>query len=356
MRIVVAALAVVLAACSPAAEDACTLTFERIATIDPPPGDEGFAGYAKVSPMLPGGRRAIVMPYQAEVAILLHDARGRFVDTLGGIGAGPGEYQRPELVLRYRRDSILILDRVNGRATVLDSTFRVARGFPLTFPALWGAALTDGSLALSHGIIGSGFRLGRYGPSGEQLSDDPWTFERAFAEHVRDPYLHIGAEPDGTWWTLSLNYRFEFRRYSARDSLLVSWEFPPELLPPYEEFVITSPTHPPQAGIGAGSIDGRNRLWVIASIADSQWAEGLGPQKRSEGVDYWPATDEHAKSDALVIVADAADGAILRTWRLDSLPGELIEPGVVLTATEDDDGWFHSELRRPVPSPTCGLD
>jgi hypothetical protein len=349
----IAALA--LAACSPAAEDACTLTFERILTIDPPPGEEGYADYAAVSPLLPGGRRAVTEENRAEVPILILDARGRFLDTLGGVGSGPGEYRRPQLILPYRRDSVLIIDRINARATVLDSALHVARSFPMTFPAIWGAALTDGSLALSHGMGSPGLRLGRFGPKGEPLGDAPWSYEQAFGQRGDHPLYHVGAEPDGTWWTLSLNQRFEFRHYDAGDSLLAGWEFPAELLAPYEGHPQVSPTNAPAPSIGAGFIDKRGRLWTFASLADSQWAEGLGPSRRAEGQEYWPTTDVHAKLDALVIVAEASTGRILHTWRHDSLPGSPIEPGVILAGSEDDDGWFHPELRRIVPSPACGL-
>lgn len=356
MRTRFLALILTLAACSPAAEDACTLAFERIVTLEPPPGEDGFAGWHQLSATLPGGRRTIVAMERAEAPILVYDAQGRFVDTLGRIGAGPGEYRRLGLVLPYRRDSILVLDRENGRATVLDSTYRVARTFPMTFPVMWGAALADGSLALSHGTGVPGYRVARYGPEGESLDEQPWSYEPPRRDPPRSPWLQVGAEPDGTWWTLSLNQLFEFRRYTLRDSLLVAWEYPPELLAPYEGYPMSSPDTPPEAGIGAGFIDARDRLWVVASVADSQWAEGLGERRVAEGQEYWPTTDSHALRDALVIVAEAATGRIVRTWRFDSLPGELVEPWLMLTGTEDEDGWFHPELRRLVPSPACGLD
>ncbi len=347
---------ITLAACSPAADDACTLTFERIGPIGPPPGEAGYTDFTRVSPLLPGGRRAVTEQDRAGFPVLMLDARGQFLDTLGTIGSGPGEYRRPQLILPYRRDSILIIDRINARATVLDSALRLARSFPMAFPAIWGAALADGSLALSHGMGSVGLRLGRFGPEGEPLGDAPWSFERARSQRGDHPHYHVGAEPDGTWWALSLDRRFEFRRYDARDSLLATWEFPAELLAPYEGYPTTSPENPPAAGIGAGFLDARERLWVVASVADSQWSEGLGERRTAEGQEYWPTVDVHALRDALVIVAEAARGHILRTWRLDSLPGEVIEPWVLLTGTEDDDGWFHPELRRLVPSPACGLD
>jgi hypothetical protein len=347
--------ALALVACSSPAEDACTLTFERIAMVEPPPGDEGFAGWHTFSPELPGKRRAVIAMERAEPPILVYDARGGFTDTLGTVGSGPGEYRRPQLVLPYRGDSILVIDREHNRATILDSALRVGRSFPLTFPVLWGAALADGSMALSHGM-GTGQRVGRFGPEGEPLDDPPWSFARAFAERTNEPWLHVGAEPDGSWWTLSLNMRFEFRHYDAHDSLLGAWELPRDLLPPYEEHVATSPSTPPHAGIDAGYVDSRKRLWAFARVADSQWVEGLGPKKRVEGQDLWPTSDPHALWDGLVIVVSRDSGQVLRTWRLDSVPGSPIEAGVLLTTSEDDDGWYHSELRRPVPSPACGLD
>ena len=352
-----AVLALALAACSPAAEDACTLAFERIAKVEPPPGEDGFAGWHQFSATLPGGRRAVVAMERADPAILLYDEHGHFIDTLGRSGAGPGEYRRPQLILPYRSDSIIVLDRENGRATVLDSTYRVARSFPMIFPVLWGAALTDGSLALAHGTGVPGSRVARFGPEGESLDEKPWSLEQSRGAAFRSPWLHVGAEPDGTWWTLSLNLRFEFRRYDGRDSLLAAWTFPPELLPPYEEDQIRTPTRPPQPSIWSAVMDSRDRLWTFAAIADSQWAEGLGPPQKGEGgQEYHPTIDQDAVSDALIIVSEAATGRVLASWRLDSLPGAPIEPGVVLDGTEDDDGWFHPELRRIVPSPTCGLE
>ena len=352
-----AGLTLALAACSPAVDDAgCTLTFQRITTLEPPPGDEGFPEYFNVSAELPGGLRAVMLVQGGEFPLLLFDTAGRFVDTLGGRGSGPGEYLRPELVLRYRRDSIIVLDRANGRATVLDSTYRVARSFPMTFPVIWGAALADGSLALSHGT-GARRRVGRYGPEGAPLDSPPWSYERLVGGSREDPWLHVGAELDGTWWTLSLNLRFEFRRYDGRDSLLADWTFPPELLPPHEEDLIRTPTRPPQPSIWSAVVDRQNRLWTFAAIADSQWAEGLGPAESGEGgQEFHPTTDRHALYDGLVIVSETATGRVLASWRLDSLPGSPIEPGVLLTGTEDDDGWFHPELRRPVPSSACGLE
>lgn len=113
--------------------------------------------------LLEDGRIAVANEGSAEVRIF--DAEGGHLVSVGREGAGPGEFQTVSGLHRYRGDSILVWDRRQGRATVLDPSGEYARVITprtnATSSQLAGV-LPDGSFVVAsvwRGAIAEGERI-----------------------------------------------------------------------------------------------------------------------------------------------------------------------------------------------------
>jgi hypothetical protein len=97
---------------------------------------------------LPNGSLAVVNEGSAEVRF--YSQAGAFHGSVGGKGDGPGEFQRPISVERYRGDSLVVFDYWGRRATVLDPVHQVARTATFATPFTHELhALPDGRFILS---------------------------------------------------------------------------------------------------------------------------------------------------------------------------------------------------------------
>jgi hypothetical protein len=105
-----------------------------------------------------------------------HDSNGRFLKSVGRLGAGPGEFNWLGKALRTEGDSLIFWDPNNARLSVFDSAGRFVRAVPLrsgqgiSFPAPIGRA-SDGSLigltgplTMAVGAIRNPVIVVRYGP------------------------------------------------------------------------------------------------------------------------------------------------------------------------------------------------
>jgi hypothetical protein len=82
------------------------------------------------------------------------DAGGQLIKKFGRRGAGPGEFDAPEVGGLYRGDSIVVADRMQRRVTVLGPRGEGSREFVVTRPDSLGShtrtlALPNGDLLLS---------------------------------------------------------------------------------------------------------------------------------------------------------------------------------------------------------------
>ncbi len=78
----------------------------------------------------------IIVAENGAKTIRLYDSLGVHVTTAGGEGAGPGEFQSITNLMRYRSDSLIVLQGlITQRASIFDGSGRFARSISLTGPS-----------------------------------------------------------------------------------------------------------------------------------------------------------------------------------------------------------------------------
>lgn len=112
---------------------------------------------------LPGG--GLVLTNGGAADVRYYAADGTHVRTSGRRGEGPGEFQRPQRLLALPGDSVLVVDGMAGRASVLDADGVFARDFRVGSGPGVGAIgrLADGNLVATQNVfvasdIASGFQ------------------------------------------------------------------------------------------------------------------------------------------------------------------------------------------------------
>jgi hypothetical protein len=111
--------------------EAWTLSAEPlvIGSLDGPPEYQLFNVAAAIR--LPDGR--ILLGNSGSGELRYFDATGKYLKSVGRLGDGPGEYRGIEGI-ELSGDSLLVIDRLLGRVSVLDVEGMFARDFPIPLP------------------------------------------------------------------------------------------------------------------------------------------------------------------------------------------------------------------------------
>lgn len=116
--------------------------------------EESYSLY-QVSDALPLPDGGLVVVNGGAADVRYYDAAGTHVRTSGRRGEGPGEFQRPQRLLAFPGDSVLVVDGMAGRASVLDREGVFARDFRVGSGPGVGAVgrLSDGNLVATQNVF-----------------------------------------------------------------------------------------------------------------------------------------------------------------------------------------------------------
>jgi hypothetical protein len=210
---------------------------------------------------------------------LVFDSDGDFLASVGRPGRGPGEFVFVSQTIALPGDSILVLDQMAMRATVIGPDFSVARLIRLPQMMFWSVALIGwpGAIAINglvqnpgtigwplhivdmsseNAVVGISFgsSQGEYRLGGEaQLMRilAPLRNRRLVAANIDEYGLQI--------WT-------------ADGNLVTSFNREPVWFPgPVNPYGVGSRTDPPPPRIRALMEDGNGRIWVVAHVPRSDW-------------------------------------------------------------------------------------
>ena len=80
---------------------------------------------------------------------------------------------------------------------------------------------------------------------------------------------------------------------------------------------------------------------MIGGVADPTWAQGLGERRPGDrGTFYYRHEDRQKIYDAVIEVIDLRNGRLLTSRRYDRTLDLVIEPGLVGSVRETEDGVF----------------
>ena len=281
--------------------------------------------------------------------VQVFNSNGEWLQAIGRLGSGPGEYLRPSDVLP-NGDSLLIVDGDARRLTILNTELAVA--YPEQIPTYFRSPrlMPDGSLiggVTRRGGDSSVVIFERWIPGSDSTvkwaepgscDRDCWQYDKAF-----------NADATNGVWAIDRLFRYRLRRYDSLGTQLRSWDLTADWFVPYDSVINPSPQNPPPPYIVGTWIDSAGRIWISALAADAEWHEGLGPQRRGEGgLRYYPTDDWGRTYDGVIEVRDTIDGGLLADGRFDQpvLLPVVGAPGLVASLVDDGDGWWRIAILR----------
>lgn len=215
-------------------------------------------------------------------APVLFDGDGRFLRTLGRLGAGPNEVRNPYDLLAVDGDSVVVLDSGNRRAAVLSPTLEVVRYVALPFHLLDPIAVSWPSRIVSSGNVptpeGAGFHLHRM-----SFMASNGTIVQSFGPNdgeLRGPeslYLgwhRLAAPNNGTFWSAGM-YRYDLFHWDSSGTMLRAIERRPSWFRGTSAMNSDLRTEPPAARIAAIQQDSDGLLWIFIRVAASSWREAV---------------------------------------------------------------------------------
>jgi hypothetical protein len=115
---------------------------------------------------------------------------------------------------------------------------------------------------------------------------------------------------------------------------------------PYDSVLSVTPAVPPQPLVVSIWEDDDGRVWVFGLAPDPHWRAGLGEPRLSEGQRYHPIERAGEVYDGVIEVVDVGQGRAVAERRLDDVGWGmlLVEPGLVASRRESEDGWWFVDV------------
>lgn len=302
----------------------CTIGLQHLVTLQVNEMTRPIAGSPTDVVSGPAGERIVFHPGQAPS---LFDADGRFVQEIGGLGQGPGEFQVPVHAAYLPGDSILVLDVAQLRATVLDPALNAVR--TISLPVMAGAAAVlrwpDRVAVAGTAFVGehAGWPVHLVDMSGESAVHLAAAGESRVAVREGQPGVErrtlAAGDAESFWAAQLLAYRIA--RISASGDVLETISRTPEWfgdIAPYAHG--GSPTVPPPSMLRKLAARG-DTLWLAFSVARPDWRRAWDrvviPSSGELTASNSPETTELTMGRIEAI--DARSGALLASREVDGL-------------------------------------
>lgn len=293
------------------------------------------------------GANGDVFLVTADWRLVQYGARGRLV-RVAARGQGPGEFQRPQLVLRYG-DSVLVFDRA-GRMSVLGPDGSYTRSIPWTPATTFDMVVVDNRLVIN-GIIQSRARIG-FPLHSADLGGEP-----GLAFGSRTPDFRFDAPPtwrrrlargrSSTVWALrELQYQAESWQLGDSARMRASFRREVQWFPAQQEYEVPTPARAPLTVVTDAQEDSSGRLWVLVTVPGPNWQRALGPERRSPYGDtyYQPEFFDSLHTSVLEIV-DPSRGVLVASQRLPGYFIFLLESGLALRFRQTEQGEVFDVFR-----------
>ena len=283
----------------------------------------------------------------ADWRLLQYSSSGRLI-RVAARGAGPGEFQRPQLLVRYH-DSVLVFDRA-GRVSVLGPDGSYVRSSPWT-PALTFDMVASGAGLVSNGIIQSRARIG-YPLHSMAIDGSPGA---AFGS--RTPDFRFDAAP--TWrrrlaesrggrvWSFKeIEYAAELWEPGDSARLVTAFRVDANWFPARQEYSVPTPTKAPLTAVTDVREDSLGRLWVMVTAPSTSWQRALGPERRSPyGETYYQPEFFDSLHATVVQLIDPTRGVLVASRRLDGYFLFILERGIIVRFRQTEHGEYYDLFR-----------
>lgn len=300
----------------------------------------------------PQGRWIVTQFTPAGRAPLVFDAAGRFLQLLGKVGSGPGEFRSP-LYTRVVGDSIFVTDRGNSRLTVVGPTGAMVRertnlmlGMAYPFEVLRGGRVVVGVDVPTRDAVGMPLHL--FSQTGTYLK----SFGAAAAGAVRPGTAiqrrrRIARSADGGLWVTGV-VDYTIAHYDSSGRLTTVLRRNPAWFARVDE--AAQARGEPRPMIMGIEEDQEGRLWILGVTADARWKSVLSfdlPARMGGGRSALPLPSDPRKyHDAIIEVIDPRSRRLVVSQRFDEEIGFLVGTSHVANLVEAATGDFYIQTWR----------
>jgi hypothetical protein len=315
----------------------CTISVARIASFGDSDGDGALEGRPLISGAF-GGQRLVLQPDASGQVPRLFSSTGRFRSAVGTLGEGPGEFRSPSRVF-IDGDTAWIIDGSLRRATAVAPDGTPGPSFSWQREPYDAVAL-DGDHRVLAGGSGPTRALAMVSRDGTLL--------HAFGDSMGrfGARWHL-ARAGARFWSAQSQHRLRFVEWAAPDSMLRVVEPVTPHFPPYAQMLPATPDRAPMPSLRGFWTDSLARIWALLEVPAADWRSGYGSPRVGEGGQtYMPMLDPNRAYASVLLVIDAASGAVVAERTLEGWFYWVVEPFVILRAQQDADGWYQGELWR----------
>lgn len=306
----------------------CDIVLRKTATL----GEEGPGA---VGTFLTGARSSDglfhVVSLEEPYVVKVFSPEGDYMHSIGRRGEGPLEFQLIRQVIASG-DSVLLFDRT-GRVEVVSSNGTRRHGYRV--PRLIGAAVTNSGLVINSDVrtahqVGIPLHLVRDG----EIVRSFGSVDGAFRQDTRWPGWRriTRGGPNGVWTTALTQYKLEHWTLDGRlrqAYTRTAYSFDPTAR-------IGDPDAPPPAVIADIEMRGHPTLFVLVTVPDRSWRDGLRRDRSHPDGPRWVIDDFHAYFDTVIELVDVDRGLVLATKRVDEyIPRFLDSSHVALSRITD---------------------
>ncbi len=208
---------------------------------------------------------------------MVFDSAGRFAQTVGTRGGGPGEFNWPFDAVSLPGDSVLILDRAGPRAVVVGPGLRPARSIRLTWPLGPAVALAWPGTMLANGNVGTPdgagwplHRVAMLGPDAHVAASFGSGKGLLRPGRYSELAMRLAPSRDGRVWAAYVQaYRLEL--WSGDGNRPTILERRPDWFSPEAGSEAGNPNTPPPSSIAAIQEGSDGLLWVFVRVAARGW-------------------------------------------------------------------------------------
>jgi hypothetical protein len=207
----------------------------------------------------------------------LYASSGKFLQSVGRKGAGPGEYQFAQYAIAVG-DSVAVFDARNARMTVLDPSLKVVRSVVTPYQMLaprvisWPDAVIVSRRQTGPRDIITPFAkvsLERQDATSKSFGD-PWVFDPPHSPYG-EGHLFAPSADGGVWTARTRAY--QLAQWDKDGVLLEAFDRTSAWFPAEPPFRMGGPEKAPSAQVAGMERDASGLLWVFIQMPATTWKE-----------------------------------------------------------------------------------
>ncbi|MGV3711117.1 MAG: hypothetical protein ACO1Q7_20005 [Gemmatimonas sp.] len=253
----------------------CSVTLRQIAILGAQEGPGELDGLPTAIREDRQGRFWVIPGWQEPPRV--YSAKGEYLSTVGRKGEGPGEFTGAVNLTPLPGDSMLAVDQLSSRATVIGPDLKPHRF--LMYP---NGSRVDLVLRWPTSVVASGWVAAR-GQQGLPLHHvslaarelkflQPFSPDTAKWARQSDLWSWIqAAEGRGGFWSVN-TYRYRFTQWSPERTVVADYERIADWFPPSDRRnAAGNPSTPPMPSLIRILSAADSRVWAIAKVPSPNW-------------------------------------------------------------------------------------